>query len=40
MLLAYEDAVAAGSGAASLDGKMIDEASVRMARMVLKQVET
>jgi len=31
MLSAYADAVAAGRGAASLDGKMIDEASRKMA---------
>ena len=32
---AYDAGVAAGRGALSLDGKMIDEASVRMARVVL-----
>ncbi len=36
---AYEAAVASGRGAVSLDGKMIDEASVRMARVVLNQVD-
>jgi citrate lyase beta subunit len=35
---AYDAAAAAGRGAASLDGKMIDEASVRMARVVLEQL--
>lgn len=34
---AYEAATADGRGAVSLDGKMIDEASVRMARVVLDQ---
>jgi citrate lyase subunit beta/citryl-CoA lyase len=37
---AYDAAVAAGRGAVSLDGKMIDEANVRMARSVLNQLET
>ena len=32
---AYDAGVAAGRGALALDGKMIDEASVRMARVVL-----
>jgi citrate lyase subunit beta/citryl-CoA lyase len=36
---AYDAAVASGRGAVSLDGKMIDEASVRMARVVLNQLE-
>jgi citrate lyase subunit beta/citryl-CoA lyase len=36
---AYDAAVASGRGAISLDGKMIDEASVRMARVVLSQLE-
>lgn len=36
---AYDAAVATGRGAVSLDGKMIDEASVRMARSVLNQLE-
>jgi citrate lyase subunit beta/citryl-CoA lyase len=31
MLDAYSEAIAAGKGAASLDGKMIDEASRKMA---------
>lgn len=35
---AYDAAAAAGRGAVSLDGKMIDEASVRMARVVLDQL--
>jgi citrate lyase beta subunit len=37
---AYEAAAATGRGAVSLDGKMIDEANVRMARSVLNQLET
>jgi citrate lyase subunit beta/citryl-CoA lyase len=37
VLDAYDAAVAGGRGAVSLDGKMIDEASVRMARVVLNQ---
>ena len=37
---AYDAAVAAGRGAVSLDGRMIDEASVRMARVVLDQTRT
>ena len=32
---AYDAAAATGRGAVSLDGKMIDEANVRMARVVL-----
>lgn len=36
---AYDAAVANGRGAVSLDGKMIDEANVRMARVVLNQLE-
>lgn len=35
---AYEAAAGAGRGAVQLDGKMIDEANVRMARVVLDQV--
>jgi citrate lyase subunit beta/citryl-CoA lyase len=35
---AYDTAVSSGRGAVSLDGKMIDEASVRMARVVLNQL--
>jgi citrate lyase beta subunit len=35
---AYDAGVAGGRGAVSLDGKMIDEANVRMARVVLDQV--
>ena len=35
---AYDAGVAAGRGALSLDGKMIDEASVRMARVVLDRL--
>jgi citrate lyase beta subunit len=37
---AYDAAAANGRGAVSLDGKMIDEASVRMARMVLDQTRS
>ena len=37
---AYDAAAAKGLGAVSLDGKMVDEANVRMARMVLNQTET
>jgi len=36
---AYDTAAAIGRGAVSLDGKMIDEANVRMARVVLNQIE-
>lgn len=36
---AYEAGVAEGRGAVSLDGKMVDEANVRMARSVLNQLE-
>jgi len=35
----YDAGAAAGRGAVSLDGKMVDEANVRMARMVLNRVE-
>lgn len=35
---AYDAAAAAGRGAVQLDGKMIDEANVRMARVILDQV--
>jgi citrate lyase subunit beta/citryl-CoA lyase len=34
---AYERAIAAGSGAASLNGKMIDAASLRMAQVTVAQ---
>jgi citrate lyase beta subunit len=37
---AYETASAAGRGAVQLDGKMIDEANVRMARVILDQLTT
>ena len=37
---AYDAAAAGGRGAISLDGLMIDEANVRMARVVLKQVNS
>ena len=40
VVAAYDDGVAAGRGAVSLDGKMIDEANVRMARSVLNQIES
>jgi len=36
---AYDAGAAAGRGAVSLDGKMVDEANVRMARMMLNRVE-
>ena len=36
MVEAYERAVAEGRGAASLDGKMIDAANIRMARVILR----
>ena len=35
---AYDAALASGRGAASLDGEMIDEANMRMARVVLDQI--
>jgi citrate lyase subunit beta/citryl-CoA lyase len=35
---AYEAAATTGRGAVQLDGKMIDEANVRMARVILEQV--
>lgn len=35
MLDAYQEAVDAGRGAASLDGKMIDEASRKMAEKLV-----
>jgi citrate lyase subunit beta/citryl-CoA lyase len=34
-----EEAAAAGKGAASLDGRLIDAASARMAQNVVKQDE-
>ena len=34
---AYEAAVAAGQGAATHDGRMIDAANVRMARIILER---
>jgi citrate lyase beta subunit len=34
---AHREATARGAGAASLDNRMIDEASIRMARTTLKQ---
>jgi citrate lyase subunit beta/citryl-CoA lyase len=39
ILVALEEAAKAGKGAAQLDGKMIDAASERMARNVVKQAE-
>jgi citrate lyase subunit beta/citryl-CoA lyase len=36
LVAAYEAALARGAGAAVHEGRMIDAASVRMARMVLK----
>jgi citrate lyase beta subunit len=39
ILEALEEAAAAGKGAAQLDGKMIDAASERMARNVVRQAE-
>lgn len=39
VLRAYEEASSAGSGSLSLDGKMIDAASVRIARVVVAQWE-
>jgi len=36
---AYDAAAAAGRGAVSLDGRMVDEANVRMARVVLTHAE-
>ena len=39
VLVALEEAAKAGKGAAQLDGKMIDAASERMARNVVKQAE-
>lgn len=39
ILKVLEEAAAAGKGAAQLDGKMIDAASERMARNVVKQAE-
>ncbi len=35
---AYEEATAAGTGAVSVDGQMIDAASIKMARTTLDQV--
>ena len=34
---AYEQAAAEGRGAATLDGRMIDAANIRMARVVLEK---
>ncbi|MGH9888981.1 MAG: HpcH/HpaI aldolase/citrate lyase family protein [bacterium] len=39
VVAAYEAGAASGRGAVSLDGKMVDEANVRMARSVLNQIE-
>jgi citrate lyase subunit beta/citryl-CoA lyase len=38
VVAAYDAAAASGRGAVQLDGKMVDEANVRMARVVLDQV--
>ena len=38
VVAAYDAAAAEGRGAVQLDGKMVDEANVRMARVVLDQV--
>ena len=38
VVAAYEAAAASGRGAVQLDGKMIDEANVRMSRVVLEQL--
>lgn len=40
VLDAYEAGAANGHGAVSLDGAMVDEANVRMARTLLDQIET
>jgi citrate lyase subunit beta/citryl-CoA lyase len=39
ILIALEEAAAEGKGAASLDGRLIDAASARMAENVVKQDE-
>ncbi|MBI2969724.1 MAG: CoA ester lyase, partial [Gammaproteobacteria bacterium] len=39
ILAALEEAARAGKGAAQLDGKMIDAASERMARNIVRQAE-
>lgn len=39
VVAAYDEGVAGGRGATTLDGKMIDEANIRMARVVLQQSE-
>jgi len=39
IIVALKEAEAQGKGAASLDGKMIDAASERMARNVVRQAE-
>jgi citrate lyase beta subunit len=38
VVAAYDAAAAAGKGAVQLDGRMVDEANVRMARVILDQV--
>jgi citrate lyase subunit beta/citryl-CoA lyase len=38
VVAAYEEASAAGTGAISVDGQMIDAASIRMAQNTLDQV--
>ena len=37
VVAAYDAAVAAGQGAATHDGRMIDAANVRMARIILER---
>ncbi|MEQ8662609.1 MAG: aldolase/citrate lyase family protein, partial [Gammaproteobacteria bacterium] len=39
ILVALEEAAAAGKGAAQLDGRMIDAASARMAENIVRQAE-
>ena len=39
ILIVLEEAAAAGKGAASLDGRLIDAASARMAENLVKQNE-
>jgi citrate lyase subunit beta/citryl-CoA lyase/malyl-CoA/(S)-citramalyl-CoA lyase len=39
VLQAYEEAEAAGRGAASLEGRMIDQATVRLAKNLWEQAE-
>jgi len=39
VVMAYEQAMARGTGAISMGDRMIDMASVRMAQMILQAVE-